>query len=389
MPSRATTAAFALHVRSTIPCDVSRPPGDQRLAPAASGLLAVLLTVAVMVPSLRSAGWSLTALPRVDSKTGMAIAARRIDPGFRLVHPGSYDGQFYWGIAVDPVAVGDVHQAFDTASYRYGHPLYGWFGWLFSAGQARAAPAALAAVALLAMFIAAAAAAALGPARGLFVALNPGLLYAGAHDLGEPLAAALMLGVLLAYFRRRRIAALVCLALLPLAKEDLVLIPLALAAWELWRRRNPRDATLLAATILPSVAWWIYVRVRLGAWFTSGGDAIGVPFAGWKRALLDAGTDSYAHDAARSMLGESTIVVYTALLVLLAIAMLVSLRLRTPIQLLFIPLAAIVACLAPKATVLLRDGLRNTALLVALAPLVLYWQSETEPPTRSAAEEFR
>lgn len=102
------TAASSLRVHSTLHCEVSRPSGNQWLAPGASGLLAVLLTVAAMIPSLHSAGWSLTALPRVDSRTGMAIAARRIDPGFRLVHPGSHDGQFYWGIAVDPVALGHV-----------------------------------------------------------------------------------------------------------------------------------------------------------------------------------------------------------------------------------------------------------------------------------------
>jgi hypothetical protein len=306
----------------------------------------------------------------------MGVAARRIDPGFRLVHPGAYDGQFYWGIAVDPVAVGDVHQAFDTASYRYGHPLYGWLGWLFSAGQGRAAAAALVAVSLLAMFAAAAAAAALGAARGLFVALNPGLLYAGAHGLGEPLAAALLLGGLLAYFRDRRIAALVCFALLPLAKEEFVLVALALAAWELWRRRGLREAALLSATVLPSVAWWIYARIALGAWFTTGGNAIGVPFAGWKRALLNAGIDSYSRDPARNMIGESAIVVFAALLALLAIATLASLRVNTPVQLAFLPLAAIGACLVPEATVLLRDGLRNTALLVTLVPLVVYsgWQ---------------
>ena len=334
-------------------------------------MLAVVLTVGAMLPSLRAAGWSVTALPRVDAQTSMGAAARRIDPGFRLVHPGSYDGQFYWGIAVDPIAAGDVHQAFDTASYRYGHPLYGWLGWLFSAGQAKGAAAALVAASLLAMFAAGAAAAAFGSARSLFVALNPGLLYAAAHDLGEPLAAAILLGGLLAYFRGRRLAALACFAFLPLAKEQLVLVPLAFAAWELWRRRNLRRATLLAATIAPSIIWWIYARVTLGAWFTTGGDAIGVPFGGWKRALLDAGTSSYSSDGVRSMLGESTIVVLVALLGLLTLAALASLRLRTPVQLAFLPLAVIAACLVPSATTLLRDALRNTSLLVVLVPLVV------------------
>ena len=53
----------------------------------------------------------------------MGAAARTVDPHFHTVHPGAYDGQFYWGIAIDPLATGDVHRSFDNASYRYGHPL--------------------------------------------------------------------------------------------------------------------------------------------------------------------------------------------------------------------------------------------------------------------------
>ena len=112
-----------------------------------------------MISTLRPAGWSLSALPRVDSKTAMGAAARALDPGFRTVHPRAYDGQFYWGIAIDPLATGVLHHAFDKPSYRYGHPLYGWLGWLFSAGRARAVPGALAVIGLASLFAAAAAAA--------------------------------------------------------------------------------------------------------------------------------------------------------------------------------------------------------------------------------------
>src|SRR5262245_42999940 len=112
--------------------------------PVAYGLFALLLGAVTMAATLRSVDWSLTALPRVDSTTGMGAAARSIDPGFRTVHPGAYDGQFYWGIAIDPIGTGDVHDSFDNAAYRYGHPLFGWLGWVFSAGQAGAVPAVLA-----------------------------------------------------------------------------------------------------------------------------------------------------------------------------------------------------------------------------------------------------
>ena len=198
---------------------------SQALVPAACGVLAVLAAFVALIPVLRPVGWDLTALPRVDANTGMGTAARRVDPGFHAVTTGAYDGQFYWGIAVDPIATGDVHQAFDTASYRYGHPLLGWLGWLFSAGQARGAPAALLAAGLASLAAAAVAASLLGRAfgrqgwEGLFVAANPGLIYAAVHDLAEPLSAALLLGGLLAYARGRRLLAAVLFGLLVLSKE--------------------------------------------------------------------------------------------------------------------------------------------------------------------------
>ena len=346
--------------------------------PAAYGLLAALLTAIAMIPSLRPAGWSLTALPRVSAGTGMGAAAKAVDPGFRVVGQGAYDGEFYWGIAVDPIARGDVHQSFDTASYRYGHPLLGWLGWVLSAGQARFAAAALAVLGLLSMLAAGAAAAALGLVRGrsgveaLFVALNPGLLYAAAHDLTEPLSAALLLGALYGYICNRRPLLLACLVLLPLAKEEFVLVALALAGWELARRgRRVADVVPLVATLIPAALWWVYARLTLGAWFTSGDTALGVPLRGWARSLVDAGINSFAGDASLNQLGEVTVVLVVALLGLLAVAGLRALRLHGPVELVYLLLAVIALFLAPIATELPRDAFRNTAVLVVLVPFVI------------------
>lgn len=328
------------------------------------GLLAVVLAIVAAIPSLREAGWSVTALPRVGAGTPMAHAARAVDPSFRLVDQGSYDGQFYWGVAVDPLARGNVHQSFDTASYRYGHPLFGWLGWLLSAGQAPAAAAALFVAGLLALFVAAVVA---GRAA-LFVALNPGLLYATAHDLAEPLCAALLLLALHGYLRGRRILTVVCLALLPLAKEELVLVTLVLAGWELVRRRN---AAWILATVVPAVLWWVYARLTLGAWLTGGGDrALGAPFLGWAHALSMNGIRSYAADGGTNQLGEVGIVVLVALLGLLAFAAFRALRTRGLYDFVYLALGAVAACLTPIATVLPRDALRNTALLVVLVPFL-------------------
>src|SRR6266566_1457431 len=211
--------------------------------PLAAGAVALVAATLAVVPSLRPAGWDVTALPRIASNTPLGADARRIDPGFHTVQAGAYDGQFYWAIALDPIATGSIHRDVDEPSYRYGHPLYGWLGWIFSAGQGTAAAAALLAVGLASFAAAAAAAAWLGVRRGragwesLFVVANAGLLYSTAHDLAEPLCAALLLGGLAAYVAGRRPAALACFALLPLAKEPLALLPIAVALWEVWRNR--------------------------------------------------------------------------------------------------------------------------------------------------------
>jgi len=332
-------------------------------------VLAASIANIAMIPALRTADWSLTALPRVAAKTGMGNAARAVDPGFHTVQHAGYDGQFYWGIAVDPLATGHVHQSFDKASYRYGHPLYGWLGWLLSAGHARAVPLALVAIGLGSFFVAATAAAFLGLGlgrgrlgwAGLFVALNPGLISSATHDLAEPLAAALLLGALATYVRGRRALVWTCLVLLPLSKEPLIVVLFAIVAWELVERRG-RRAALFATAAIPALLWWTYARIHFGAWFTSGDTALGEPFAGWRRALF--------HGRHAGAAGAVTLTVMIVLVVLLTLAALRALRLRGPVDLTYLALAAIAACLAPNATVAFSTALRNTAFLVVLVPFV-------------------
>jgi hypothetical protein len=307
----------------------------------------------------------------------MGDRARAIDPGFKTVN-GAYDGQFNWGIAIDPIATGYIHQRFDNASYRYGHPLLGWLGWLLSGDDARAVPAALLAACLAGMFAAGAAAARLGQLlggsgwQGLFVALNPGLLFAATHDLTEPLSAALMFAGLIAYLRGRRGIAAVWFALLILSKEQFALVPAGLALWDLLRsRRRVAHAAVLAASILPAAGWWIYARLQLGNWFLSGSWILGAPLAGWRRTLTDAGVWSYSPGYYQFLTGEVTLVVVIALLALLALAGVRALRLRTPVDVVYLLLGMLVACLAWGATYILRDALRNVSLLLALVPFVL------------------
>jgi hypothetical protein len=322
------------------------------------GVVAVVVAAVAMVPMLRSHAWNPSSLAHVASGSALGKEAKALDPGFRTVPHGGYDGQFYWGIAVDPLASGVLPHAFDKASYRYGHPLYGWLAWLASAGQAVAVPAALVLLGLAAVFTAAFFAARIGGfRRGVLVALSPGLAIAAAHDLGEPIAAAALFAALAAWASGRRALAWVCLAALPLAKEELVLVIAAVAAWELVCRRR-RHAAVVAAAAVPALLWWVYARVQLGAWFTSGTSALGDPLAGWRRAL-DVPRGSAAREA-----------VLALLLAVLCAAFLRALRIRGPIDLAYLALGIVAVCLAANATVALTTALRNTAFLLALVPFV-------------------
>jgi uncharacterized membrane protein (UPF0136 family) len=350
----------------------------RHVVPLACGGLAVLLTVLALVPMLRPVGWDVTALTRVSNPgTPMGDRAKAIDPSFHTVS-NAYDGQFYWGIAIDPLAQGYIHQRFDDASYRYGHPLLGWLGWLFSGDTSRAVPAALLAICLASMFAAGWAAARLGQLfggsgwQGLFVALNPGLLFAATHDLTEPLSAALMFGGVIAYLRGRQWLAAILLALLVLSKEQYALVPAGLALWDLLRvRRGAAHAAILASSILPAALWWIYAHHQLGHWFLDGKGNVGVPLSGWRRTLVDAGVWSYVRDYYQFLTGETILVIVVPLLALLTIAGLRALRFRTPVDVVYVLLGALGVCLAWRATYILVDALRNVSLLVALIPFVL------------------
>jgi hypothetical protein len=356
------------------------PSNRQRLAiPFTCAAIAAVLTMLVAIPLLRPVGWNLSALPHVAGPaTPMGRKALEIDPSFHVVS-GGYDGQFYWGIAVDPLARGYVHQRFDNAPYRYGHPLLGWVGWAISLGKPRWVPAALFITCFLSMLAAAFVASRFAQERGrsgwegLAIALNPGLLFAATHDLTEPLSAALLFGGLLAYARGRRVVAVVAFALLVLSKEQFALVPAGVALWELIRgARRLRTVALLAASGIPAVVWWIYARAQLGAWFTRGAWAIDTPFAGWKRTILDAGAWSYSSDYYQFLSGEATLVVVVSLLAVFAITAVRAARIRTPLEVVYLLLAALTVCLVWDATYILRDALRNVSIILALVPFVVF-----------------
>jgi hypothetical protein len=163
-----------------------------------------------------------------------------------------------------------------------------------------------------------------------------------------------------------------CFGLLVLSKEQFVLVPVAIAVWELVRMRGRvRDALVLVAPILPVAGWWVYARLQLGAWFTSGTTALAFPLSGWKRSLLDAGIGTYSPDGALNISDEATLVIVAGLFVLLALGGIFAIRLRGPTDAAYLAIGVVAVCLAPNATTLLRDAIRNTSVLLTLVPFVI------------------
>ena len=336
--------------------------------------------------SLHWVAWDTTALVRMHDTLPLAKLAVRDDPSFRLRgHSGFYDGAYFYAIARDPLATGEAHRLLDEAPYYWGHPAYGWLAWLASAGgRPGAVPDALLALGLLAIAAAGAAASVLARALGgtawggLAVALNPGLVFAVNTDTSEPLGAALLLLGLAAYVRGRRGWAFALLAALCLVKEPLVLVPLGIGAWDLWRRRRP---PLVAAAVMPAALWWVYLRIHLGAFpFGQGSERLTAPLAGWTRGLLDAASQSWKEGVDTAQLGQAAVPLIIVVGLAILTAALFALRLRSVVDPAFLVLAALYACITPNGVQYPKDLTRELALVLVLLPFVLAARPTPEEP---------
>lgn len=180
-----------------------------------------------------------------------------------------HDGQQYYGIARDPLGLGDVPDLLDNPSYRYLHILYPALAGGFGLLPANATVTVMFGLSVLGFGLAGGAALALARrvgARGPFVAfavVNAGLLFAVRFLLPDALAMGLaMVGISWAVEGRDR-PAIAALALAGLTKTTYLVIPLALGAW-LWRSDRRRSQLLALAPLAPALLWTIFVFVRFG-----------------------------------------------------------------------------------------------------------------------------
>lgn len=355
-------------------------PGEtarsMRLVPLACAFAAVLSAGVAVTVSLARQSWDTAALVRIHDTLPLAQLATRDAPSFPLRgDSGFYDGAYFYAIARDPLATGEAHRLLDQAPYYWGHPGYGWAAWLASVGgHPGVVPDALLAVGLLSLLVAGAAASLLAgslgwtPWGGLAVALNPGLVFAAANDTSETLGAALLVLGLLAYVRGRLGWALGLLGALCLVKEPFLLVPLAIAGWEL-RRGNRRP--LVALAVVPALVWWLYVRVHLGSFpFGQGSSRLTAPFVGWERALLDAASQSWNSGVDTAQLGQAAVPLLAVTALAIVAATVLALRLRTVVDPVFLVLAALYACIVSKGVQYPKDLIRELAPVLLLLPFV-------------------
>jgi hypothetical protein len=327
-PAPATPAAW--------PVAAGQPPWRRVLGVGGAGL--VLGCVFLLLQFLRL-GFDVTAPFQVGTgwRLDEALVARgipaRINPGH------GYDGQWYLGLAYDPLLRDQLATGFDMPRYRAGRPLHAMAGWLLAGGRGAAIPAALLAVGPLALGLGAAASgrvlAGFGRSRwwGLGFALIPGVAVGVAFGTAEPLGLALaVLGLSLALDRRLPAAGM-AFAGAGLTKESYLVFAGATALWVLLSAGRAPRARLAGAVWLvgPGIAalglWWAYVARMIpgSAADAKAAEAVGLPLAGWGPTLAQVVRGQYVPDVP---VGPFGVLMLVGSLVLALAAVAVGLRRR-------------------------------------------------------------
>jgi hypothetical protein len=224
----------------------------------------------------------------------------QLPPGIRLQPTYGYDGQFYYRLALNPANLAQSAYGIRVDhSYRFMRVGYPAVTWLVSFGQHSLVPDMLIAVNVVAV-------GAMGYfggvlARqggrhvlwGLLMAAYFGLVTSLARDTAEPLAAAFLLGGLVALRARRPWAAALLLACGALTRETVMVAVAAIAVVRVvtlvrMRQRPGRDDL---PWVLPSAvfaAWQVVILAVTGsvAVATDGSRNAGAPFSAPVHALV-------------------------------------------------------------------------------------------------------
>ena len=209
------------------------------------------------------------------------------------------DGQAWAALAQDPTFSHPEVFTGGTAEfvYRAQRPLFGLLVWAASGGQADAVAIALVVLSGVGVGALAFASTLLADQQGRvrryawIAALLPGSILVAVVMGPESLAvAAAVMGV---YWwsetPRRLVPSVLALVAAALMRDTLVLVPVAIVAWELVHNRRPvRQLIPLAIPPLALFAWIVHLRIRWGYWSnqaSSGRGRLDLPFRGWIGAI--------------------------------------------------------------------------------------------------------
>jgi hypothetical protein len=287
---------------------------DRIWVPAAGGLvLALLFAAALLVragsdPSLLvHAGAPCTTVEALPALTACDAAVPATDEAV-IGGPGTqgaprsltvqaadqaFDGQFFYRLGVSPWSTDDrvAGVQHDLPSLRNARWGYGALAWVVSGGDPDLVPWALIAINVAA----ASAVGAIGgglarsigrhAAWGALFVLWPGFAYSLSLDTSELLAAALLLGGLLALRHQRWAVAALALSAAVLTRDTTTVVPFAVAISGLWAAERSDRAKQVAVGAVPLAAfagWQLLQRSRFGSLpLTSSGDNnLSAPLAG-------------------------------------------------------------------------------------------------------------
>lgn len=242
-----------------------------------------------------------------------------------------YDGQWYLGLAYDPLLRGDITSTFDRPQYRAQRPLLPMAGWLVAAGQPAAIPFGLLLVEILAVGLGCAACArivtACGRSRwwGMTFALTPGVLVGVLFGTAEPFGLALaVLGLSLA-LGRHYVWAGVTFAGAGLTKETYLAFAAVVAVYIVIDAiaRGTEWIRATSAVVVPGVAafaaWWLYVAMVLPSGQRTPNQLFTIPLYGWWEVFGRVARGEYAPDYPVGW-GGGAIIVGTFGLIVVALA---------------------------------------------------------------------
>jgi len=262
----------------------------------------------------------------------------QLPPGVAVAPTYGYDGQFFYRLALNPVNFSHIAYGIRVDQpYRYMRIGYPWLTWLVSFGQHVLVPVMLVVINIVAI-------GAIGYLGGMFARQGGrhalaglvlpayfGLLTSLSRDTAEPLAAACLLGGLLAIRARRPVLAGLLLAYGALTRESVMVAVAAVAIVDfigvIRRRRSVRPGRDDLAWALPTaafVAWQVVVKAAVGRFplLVDANGNTGSPFITPLKAVEHNLTHVNLHHFEQYDLWFTEL----AILILLAVAALLSVR---------------------------------------------------------------